>query len=406
MNFLRRLMADFHPQVVVVSLMTLVIMMGSSVISPVLPLIAQEFGVSYVGAGALVSAFALGRIPFDFIGGALVDRFNPRWIAAGGAAVVAISAGLSASAQNFHVLLCYRFIGGVGSALFTITAMACLARTVAPQRMGQAMGFYQSMLLIGVSVGPSVGGVAASVFQNLRAPFWAMAGLSFAVALMSFRWVGEFTPTPTQARPATPAPGAPSPLRHLSRDFTFVFICTVTLLLFGIRSGVTLNLMPLFAQETLGLSETGIGLVQSLCSLANFCVLWHAGRVLDRAGRRWVLLASLWASALAVFCFPWATTSWMLMLTAMLFGAAIGYVGPAPAAVIADLTPPGAAGKVMGVYRGAGDTGLLLGPIIVGWMASHLGFTTAFLTVAGGTALVALIGGGMRETLGEVKRQP
>ena len=60
MNFLHRWEADFNPQVIVVSLMTLVIMMGSSVISPVLPLIAQEFGVSYTGAGALVSAFALG----------------------------------------------------------------------------------------------------------------------------------------------------------------------------------------------------------------------------------------------------------------------------------------------------------------------------------------------------------
>lgn len=400
MNFLHRWVSNFNPQVIVVSLMTLVIMLGSSVISPVLPLIAQEFGVSYAGAGALISAFALGRIPFDFIGGALVDRFSPRWIAAGGAAVVALSAGLSAGARDFHVLLVYRFIGGVGSALFTITAMACLVRTVAPQRMGQAMGFYQSMLLIGVSLGPGVGGVAASVFQNLRAPFWAMAGLSLAVAMMSFRWVGELTPPSTQMRPTVSPAGAPSTLHHLSHDFTFVFICGATLLLFGIRSGVTLNLVPLFAQETLGLSETGIGLAQSLCSLANFCVLWHAGRVLDRAGRRWVLLASLWASSLAVLFFPWATAAWMLMLAAILFGAAIGYVGPAPAAVIADLTPPGAAGKVMGVYRGAGDTGLLLGPIAVGWAASHIGFHAAFIAVAVCTALVALLGTGMRETLG------
>lgn len=399
MNFFRRWVADFNPQVIIVSLMTLVIMMGSSVISPVLPLIAQQFGVSYAGAGALISAFALGRIPFDFIGGALVDRFSPRWIAAGGAAMVAISAGLSAVAQDFHGLLLYRFIGGVGSALFTITAMACLARTVAPQRMGQAMGFYQSMLLIGVSLGPSVGGVAASVFQSLHAPFWAMAGLSLAVAAMSYQWVGDFSAPAARPHAVKNGAGSPSILRQLSRDFTFVFICSVTLLLFGVRSGVTLNLLPLFAQETLGLGETGIGVAQSLCSLANFCVVWHAGRLLDHAGRRRVLLGSLWASALAVLCFPWATTPWLLMLAAILFGAAIGYMGPAPAAVIADLTPPGAAGKVMGVYRGAGDMGLLVGPIVVGWMASHLGFTAAFLTVAACTALMALIGSGMRETL-------
>jgi MFS family permease len=403
MSILRRWVADLNPQVVAVSLMTLVIMMGSSVISPVLPLIAQEFGVSYVGAGALISVFALGRIPFDFIGGVLVDRFSPRWVAAGGAVVVATSAWLSAVAQDFSVLLFYRFVGGAGSALFTITAMACLARTVVPQRMGQAMGFYQSMLLIGVSVGPSVGGVAASFFHSLRAPFWAMAALSLAVALMSCRWIGEFSATTVQPSALKNSTGAPSALRQLSRDFTFVFICVVTLLLFGMRSGVMLNLMPLFAQETLGLGETGIGVAQSLCSLANFCVVWHAGYLLDHAGRRRALLASLWASALSVLCFPWATTAWLLALAAILFGAAIGYVGPAPAAIIADLTPPGAAGKVMGVYRGAGDMGLLLGPIAVGWAAGHLGFNAAFIVVAACTALVALIGIGTRETL-SVKR--
>ena len=104
--------------------MTLVIMLGSSVISPVLPLLAQEFGVSYAGAGVLVSAFAVGRIPADFIGGALVDRVSPRLVASSGAALVALSAALSALAQSFPALLWYRLIGGVGSALVTSTAMA------------------------------------------------------------------------------------------------------------------------------------------------------------------------------------------------------------------------------------------------------------------------------------------
>lgn len=167
MRLFRRLAADLHTYVLAISVMTLIIMMGASVISPVLPLLAQEFGVSYAGAGALVSAFAVGRIPFDFIGGALVDRLSPRVIASGGAAIVTLSAILSACADSFAALLWYRLIGGVGSALFVITAMALLVHTVDPQRMGQAMSFYQSMLLLGVSVSPSVGGVAANLFHSL-----------------------------------------------------------------------------------------------------------------------------------------------------------------------------------------------------------------------------------------------
>lgn len=398
MTFLRGLVVDLDPQVVIISLMTLVVMLGSSVISPVLPLIAQEFGVSYAGAGALVAAFALGRIPFDFIGGVAVDRFSPRLIACGGAAIVAISAALSAVATSFAALLWYRLLGGIGSALFTITAMAFLARTVAPQRMGQAMGFYQSMLLVGVSLGPGVGGLVASFFHDLRAPFWAMAVLSLLVAVIGMRWIGEF--------PATTGHGSTAGsnsnreiLSHLLHDWTFVFACILTFLLFGIRSGISLNLMPLFAQEKIGLDESGIGLTQSLCSLANFCVIWHAGRLLDGAGRRRVTLVSLWATVLAVLLYPWATTYARLAVVSIVFGAAIGYLGPAPAAVIADLTPPGKAGTVMGLYRGAGDIGLLLGPVFAGWLAGHLGFGLAFVVTAGCTALVALMGIGTRETL-------
>jgi len=398
MTVLSRVTADFDPQVVIVSLMTLVIMLGSSVISPVLPLIAQEFGVSYAGAGMLVAAFAVGRIPFDFIGGAAVDRFSPRLIACGGAAIVAISAALSAVAKSFAALLWYRLLGGIGSALFTITAMTFLVRTVAPQRMGQAMGFYQSMLLVGVSIGPGVGGLAASAFHDLRAPFWAMAVLSLSVAVVGVWWIGEF-PALTGRGPAESPSSNREAVSRLLRDWTFVFACVLTLLLFGIRSGISLNLMPLFAQEKIGLGEAGIGLTQSLCSLANFCVIWHAGRLLDGVGRRWVTLVSLWATVLSILLFPWATTYARLVIASLAFGAAIGYLGPAPAAMIADLTPPGRAGTVMGLYRGAGDTGLLIGPIFAGWLAGHLGFDFAFLVTAGCTALVALMGIGTRETL-------
>ncbi len=53
----------------------------------------------------------------------------------------------------------------------------------------------------------------------------------------------------------------------------------------------------------------------------------------------------------------------------------------------------------MGLYRTAGDIGLLFGPAVVGWVASHLGFGAAFAGAAGCTMLVAALGLSMRETL-------
>lgn len=400
MTLLHRLVGDLDPQVLIISLMTLVIMLGSSVISPVLPLLAQEFGVSYAGAGALVSAFAVGRIPFSFIGGTLVDRVSPRLVAGGGAALVTVAAVLSALAQSFPVLLWYRLIGGIGSALFTITAMAFLARTVAPRRMGQAMSFYQSMLLLGVSFGPSVGGLMAGVFHSLRAPFWAMALLSLFVTVACFRWIGEFPALATELPVSSVSqPPTRTALAHLLRDSTFRFVCVLSFLIFAVRSGMMLNLVPLFAQEKIGLGGSGIGLVQSLCSLANLLILWHAGQLLDRIGRRRVILPCLWVTAFTILFFPWMTTLWSLIGASVAFGVVIGYLGPAPAAVIADIAPPRAIGAVMGLYRTAGDIGLLIGPIAVGWAAGHLGFGATFIAMAGSIVLVAMLGIGTRETL-------
>src|SRR5262249_60316234 len=77
----------------------------------------------------------------------------------------------------------------------------------------------------------------------------------------------------------------------------------------------------------------------------------------------------------------------------------MGYLRPAPAAIIADLTPKEASGAVIGLYRMAGDIGLLLGPVAIGWAAGRVGFASAFAAGAGCIALVAIMGLGARETL-------
>ena len=162
-GWLRDSTAGLDPQVILLSITSLVIMLGSSIISPGLPLYAREFGVSYAGAGLLVSSFALGRLAFDYVGGALADRMSPRLLTTAGALITAIAAFLCALASSFTWLVAYRAVEGVGSAFYVITIMALFARTVSAEQMGKAMGFYQSMILLGVSFGPTIGGIVAEI---------------------------------------------------------------------------------------------------------------------------------------------------------------------------------------------------------------------------------------------------
>jgi MFS family permease len=396
-GIVRSLRPRLDREVILLSLTSLVVMLGSSIITPVLPLYAREFGASYAGAGLLVSAFAVGRLLFDYAGGVMAERSSPRALATFGALVSAASAWLSARAGSFEALVVYRVVEGLGSAFYVITIMAQLARTVPPERMGQAMSFYQSMVLLGVTFGPTVGGVAAEAAGSLRAPFYAMALLDVAVAAATWLWVSREPKEDRSNGTARPS------LRHLLRHFSsrpFVYVLALTVLVFGLRAGTRSSLIPLFAGERGGLGETAIGLVLSASAFSNFAVLWHAGSLLDRRGRQRVALPALLGTAVLCALFARSPSFWNLLTASTLLGIALGYLAPAPAAMLADLTPPGLLGPAIGIYRMAGDLGLLVGPVGLGVAATVFGFEASFLLAGAAAAATFVVGRGVPETLG------
>jgi len=395
-RWIRESSVGLDRQVVLLSTTSLVIMLGSSIITPSLPLYAREFGVSYAGAGVLVASFAMGRLAFDYVGGILADRFSPRLLTTFGALITALAAFLCALATSFPWLVAYRVLEGIGSAFYVITIMALFARTVRPDQMGKAMGFYQSMILLGVSFGPTIGGVVAELW-GLRAPFYVMGGFGLLVGGLTWALV-----TPALQRPQDPSALRP-PIarvgRHVaSRSFLYVFV--LTFFVFSIRAGTRTNLVPLFGGERGGLGSSAIGVILSASAFANFVVLWHAGALLDRRGRQRVALPALAATAACCLGYAWSPSFLNLFVMSMGLGISLGYLAPAPAAMMADLTSREMLGAVIGLYRMAGDLGLLIGPVALGALAERLGFEATF-AIAGACAIATLaLGVGIPETLG------
>ena len=391
----RGLIADLDAQVVLLSVSSLVMMLGARITSPILPLYAREFGVSYTGAGMLVAAFALGRLGFDYAGGVVADRVSPRLLGTTGALISTCAALLSARATSFEWLIAFRVLEGVGSAFYVVTIMGLIARTVPRERMGQAMAFYQSMILLGVSLGPAVGGVVAELTGSRRSPFYVMALLDLAVAGITLARVSNVVRggTRVEARPSLR-----KVLRHTSSP-AFAYVLTLTFLVFAVRSGTRATLIPLYGGEQGGLGESAIGLILSVSAFVNFVVLWHGGVVLDRRGRQRVALPALLSTAFLCALFSVSPSFTNLLITTSLFGVTFGYLAPAPDAMLADLTPSEMLRVTIGVYRTAGDFGLLIGPIALGWIAARASFEAAFLAAAAATLAVFLFGLQIPETL-------
>src|SRR5690625_7934055 len=106
-----------------------------STLFPYTTLFRSDVGVA--AASVIVSAFAFFRLVFAPAGGALVSRLGERPVYLTGLVIVALSSLATAFAQSYWQLLLFRGLGGVGSTMFTVSAMALLVRQAPPANRGR-----------------------------------------------------------------------------------------------------------------------------------------------------------------------------------------------------------------------------------------------------------------------------
>src|ERR1700746_1186180 len=137
--------------------------LGYGIVAPAIPAFARQFGVSVAAAASVISAFALMRVAFALPAGRLVERFGLRQVMTSGIAVVAVSSMLAGFSRSFTQLLVLRGVGGLGSAMFSVSAQALLLASVPSGQRGRASGLYTGGFLLGGITGAAGGGIVAAL---------------------------------------------------------------------------------------------------------------------------------------------------------------------------------------------------------------------------------------------------
>jgi len=346
--------------------------------------------LGYDAVGLLVSAFAATRLVFDLVAGALVNRFGERAIVGAGAVVVGVSSAAAAMAPTFPLLVAFRAAGGAGSSVFFAALMSYILRTSPQDRLGRVMGVFYGAFNVGVIVGNPIGGLVAHLF-GLASPLWFYAGACFVAAAMYVRTVRD--------DPARPADGGRRPgLRDLTWDRPFFAVLLANGAYFWFASGVISTLLSLFGHDRLGLSPAGIGLVLSVLAVAEFAVLFPAGSMVDRLGRKAVLLPGLVATAAVTAVTGFASSVVPFAIVLGVMGVASGFGGVPQPVMLADVVPLEHRPAAIGVYRFVGDLGFVGGPLLAGAVASTLGFEAAFAVSAIPCVLAAALVATVPET--------
>jgi DHA1 family multidrug resistance protein-like MFS transporter len=366
--------------------------LGFGAIVPTIALYAQSFGVSASEIGIAVAVYGLARFFVAAPSGQICDRFGRRPTLALGGLVTALGNAWCAWATSFPEFVAARFVAGAGAGLIITAGQVVLADITTPERRGRVIAIYQGTFIFAVGIGPLPGGLLAD-HLGLAAPFTAYAIAGLAAGIVAWLAVGE---TRDLARDrggggAGPRPPYLAQVGLLVRQRGYVLVCLIALINAVARTGGLFSIIPIWASLRLGLSVAEIGVGFAVGSVLGVLAAYPAGMLVDRLGRKAVIVPATLVSGVSMLLFCFAPSYWWFLLSCVVWSVATSVGGAAPAAYAADSAPPGMNATTMSLYRMAGDAGYVAGPIALGLLVDLQGPETALVFSAVLLVLIALL---------------
>ncbi|AGL00334.1 MFS transporter [Desulfoscipio gibsoniae] len=167
--------------------------MGSAV-NLAIPSIGEQFNAGAMHLSWVVTSYILASAAFLVPFGRFADIVGRKKVFIAGMIFFTLSSLLCGLAASVEMLIAFRLLQGIGSAMVFGTAMAILTSVFPPQERGKILGINVATVYTGLSLGPVLGG---TLNHNLGWPsiFYLCVLIGLAVIIMSLtklkgEWAG------------------------------------------------------------------------------------------------------------------------------------------------------------------------------------------------------------------------
>ena len=349
----------------------------------------------------------------------LGDRFGQRNLFVAGLAVFTLASALCGLAQDSNQLIAGRVIQGIGGALLTPQTLAVISVMFPPQRRGAAMGIWGAVAGVATIAGPTLGGYLIT-YHDWRWIFYVNLPVGIAAIVLAFLYIPDLRPGRQHGW------DVPGILLSTASLFLIVFgliegqryswgtvtgFVTIPLILvagivllvafiaversaseplvpldlfrnrnFAILNWVTAAMsfgmlglflpLTIYLQSVLGLTAFQAGLAFVPMSVTSMVVAPNAGRLTDRIGGKYILLAGLFLFGIGMGGIAFTAglgSNWLTFLPWLIVaGFGLGCIF-APATTVAMRNiPQHMVGAASGVFNTTRQLGGAIGSSVVG----------------------------------------
>ncbi len=353
--------------------------------------------------GMVLTAYFLGLTVFAPVWGTIADVTGRRRGVLVLTGILATGAILPlAVTDGVWVPIGLRFLYAVFAGGFPPVMLSIMSARGGDVGRGRAIGFYNSSRAGGFTSGQ----LAAGALLGLFTPAGVAGAIALASLISTLTLAFLLDPTPSPERQPTLAditreirhrllPAADDRAHLHSHGLRFLYIAL------ALRNMTVLGVSSLLAPYLLydvGVSTALMGIILAINPAGQTVFMYLFGRIADTAGRKPLIVFGMAGSGVFALVAAAATVPGSLTLRAgaaaaslILLGAAYSAMTTGALAFIGDVVPIAREGEMMGLRSTAKGVGGVLGPPLIGGVATYTGYETAFALAS----LLALAAAGL-----------
>ncbi len=345
-------------------------MLGFGLIMPLFPLYADQFGATKFELGILTSLFALTRLLTSYPAGHFMDKIGRKRIITFGLFVYAINMFLFGEATQLWHLYALRALQGAASGVVWPTATVMAADIVRFEDRGKAMGIFSMSWDLGMAFGPFIGGIISDLF-SMAYSFYVCSIMAFISAVLILIRVKETVPH---------AKSEEIVVREKLTPYKTILIgLCIAAFTTAFGMGLTITMLSIYAKEILGLSVAAIGIIFGFRGITRLFIKPITGDLSDKYGKRIFLILGRTLSSLGTMLITLANGFFTLSFSVIFAALGTGMGMPASDALVTSIAYKETRGKVMGIYSTLRNLGLLVGPLVGGWIYENIDAKTPFI---------------------------
>jgi MFS transporter, ACDE family, multidrug resistance protein len=347
--------------------------LGVQAVAPAAPVLQEQFDLSTSEVGLFTAVYLVPGLVLAFPLGILGDIVGRRPVFAGATFLFALAGMAGAFADTYGVLLCVRFVQGIGFAAIMPLTITILGDTFRGFELLQAQSRRAVAVVGGDFLMPVIGTALAAI--TWYAPLLAQAAILPAgvAALVVLGPRQHQRPSSKQyrigVRTSLRQPGIPPVLAIGVLRFIFKF--------------TMLTYLPLLLVDEHGLSLTESGVVLGVSALTAAMASTQVARLLRNVRPSVVVAGAMAAIGTALAAFAFVDTWLVAIVVGMAFGAGDGTISVIQDAFVAQAAEPTVRSGVVSVSATTKNFGKLAAPLVMGALVAVMPIERAFLVMAG-----------------------